>query len=165
MKLLVDTSAVLALAMRQDRNHRAAVEFLRSHAHARLVLTELVVSEVATRLRALADAKRAAALARSFLDSRRYELVFVDGELLRAGIGRMEQFADKRLSLTDCISFVVMQEQGIEPNQVQDRLPVTPFGSGDQDDRALPMNREAKQKCPASPQLGKENTGIDRALQ
>ena len=109
MKLLVDTSALLALAMRQDRNHRAAVEFLRSHAHARLVLTELVVSEVATRLRVLADAKRAAALAHSFLDSRRYELVFVDGELLRAGIGRMEQFADKRLSLTDCISFELMQ--------------------------------------------------------
>lgn len=108
MKLLVDTSALLALAMRHDRNHRAAVEFLRSHAHARLVLTDLVVSEVATRLRVLADAKRAAALARSFLDSRRYELVFVDGDLLRAGIGRMEQFADKRLSLPDCISFELM---------------------------------------------------------
>ena len=113
MKLLVDTSALLALAMRDDRNHRAAVEFVRNHPHARLVLTELVVSEVATRVRARAGAERAAALARSLLESRRYELLFVDLDLLRAAIDRMARFADKRLSLTDCVSLELMERLGL----------------------------------------------------
>lgn len=113
MKLLADTSALLALTMRDDRNHGAAVEFLRRHPHARFVLTELVVAEVATRVRARADAQRAAALARSFLDSRRYEVLFVDADLLRGAIDRLARFADKRLSLTDCASFEAMERLGL----------------------------------------------------
>ena len=41
MKLLVDTSALLALAFRDDRHHEAAAAFVRAHPHARLVLSEL----------------------------------------------------------------------------------------------------------------------------
>jgi hypothetical protein len=47
------------------------------------VVTELIVNEVATRVRARAGAGPAAALARSLLESRRYELVFVVRDLLR----------------------------------------------------------------------------------
>lgn len=108
MKLLADTSALVALAMRDDKNHRAAVEFLRQHHRDRFVVTELIVSEVATRVRARTDAARAAGLARSLLDSKRYEVFFVDVDLVRAGINRIERFADKRLSLTDCVSFELM---------------------------------------------------------
>ena len=87
--------ALLALAMRDDKHHGAAVQFVRSHPHARLVLAELVVVEVATRVRARAGAAQAAALARSLLESRRYELLFVDLDLLRGAIERMARFADK----------------------------------------------------------------------
>ncbi|MEK7701974.1 MAG: PIN domain-containing protein [candidate division NC10 bacterium] len=107
-KLLADTSALLALAMRDDRNHEAAVEFVRRNPQARFVVTELIVSEVATRVRARAGAGQAAALARSLLESRRYELVFVDMELLRGAVERLARFSDKRLSLTDCASFELM---------------------------------------------------------
>ena len=108
MKLFVDTSALLALAVPRDRHHREALDFLRSHAHARFVLTELVVSELATRLRALAGARRASAVASSLFESQRYEVIFTDTELLRAGLERMGRLADKELSLTDCVSFELM---------------------------------------------------------
>ena len=114
MKVLVDTSALLALAFRDDRHHAAAVSFVRGHPHARLVLTELILSEVATRIRARAGAPRAVAVARSLFDSRRYELLFVDSDVVRAGLDLMARFSDKRLSLTDCTSFELMDRLGLE---------------------------------------------------
>lgn len=112
-KLLADTSALLALAMRDNRNHATAVEFVRRNPQARFVLTELIVNEVATRVRARAGADPAAALARSLLESRRYELVFVDMELLRGAVERLARLSDKRLSLTDCASFELMDQLGL----------------------------------------------------
>jgi len=112
-KLLADTSALLALATRDDRNHEAAVEFVRRNPQARFVVTELIVNEVATRARARAGAGPAAALARSLLESRRYELVFVDMELLRGAVERLARLSDKRLSLTDCASFELMDQLGL----------------------------------------------------
>ena len=114
MKLLVDTSALLALMFRDDRNHDRAATFVRDHPHARLVLTELILSEVATRVRARAGADRAVAAARSLLDSRRYELLFVDVDLVRGALDRMARLQDKRLSLTDCASFELMERLGLE---------------------------------------------------
>lgn len=114
MKLLVDTSALLALAFRDDRHHEAASAFVRAHPQARLVLTELILSEVATRVRARAGVQRAVALARSLFDSRRYELLFVDADVVRGALDLMARFSDKRLSLTDCTSFALMDRLGLE---------------------------------------------------
>jgi predicted nucleic acid-binding protein len=114
VKLLVDTSALLALAFRDDQHHEAAAAFVRAHPQARLVLTELILSEVATRVRARAGAQRAVAVARSLFDSRRYELLFVDSDVVRGGLDLMARFSDKRLSLTDCTSFELMDRLGLE---------------------------------------------------
>ncbi|MBI1736812.1 MAG: PIN domain-containing protein [Candidatus Rokubacteria bacterium] len=114
MKLLIDTSALLALAFRDDRNHEPAAAFVRAHPQARLVLTELILSEVATRVRARAGAERAVAIARSLLDSRRYELLFVDPDVVRGALDRMARFRDKRLSLVDCASFELMERLGLD---------------------------------------------------
>lgn len=114
MKVLVDTSALLALAFPDDRHHAAAVAFVQGHPEARLVLTELILAEVATRIRARAGAPRAVAVARSLFDSRRFELLFVDADLVRAGLDLMARFSDKRLSLTDCTSFELMDRLGLE---------------------------------------------------
>jgi len=108
VKLLVDTSALLALVLRDDSNHGVAVTFVRTHPHARFVLSELILAEVATRVRARAGAGQAVVVARGLLDSRRYELLFADTELLDEALERMDRFADKRLSLTDCTSFALM---------------------------------------------------------
>jgi len=113
VKLLVDTSALLALAFRDDANHGAAVAFLRQTPQARFVLTELILSEFVTRVRARAGAARAVETGHSLLESRRYELLFVDAEILRGALARLARFSDKRLSLADCASFEVMERLGL----------------------------------------------------
>jgi predicted nucleic acid-binding protein len=114
VKLLADTSALLALILADDDHHEAARRFVRSNLRSRFVLTELILSEVVTRVRARADAARAVAFADDILRSRRYELVFADAELLRGALAQMSRFADKRLSLTDCASFQTMDRLGLD---------------------------------------------------
>jgi predicted nucleic acid-binding protein len=66
-----------------------------------------------TRLRARAGAPEAVAAGRSLLEARRYEVVFVDPPLMSAALARMAQFDDKRLSLTVCVSFELMDRLGL----------------------------------------------------
>jgi predicted nucleic acid-binding protein len=108
VKLLADTSALLALMWRDDQNHAAAATFVQENPQARFLLTDLVLSELATRLRAKSSAERAASAVGNLLESRRYELVFVDAEAVRGALAYMRRFADKRLSFADCASFEVM---------------------------------------------------------
>jgi predicted nucleic acid-binding protein len=105
MKLLADTSALLALFLADDRHHQAAASFVRKEPRARFVMTELILGEVVTRVRARVDAQRAVAIAGDLLRSRRYELILLDADLLAGAIAQMNRFSDKRLSLTDCASF------------------------------------------------------------
>lgn len=124
MKLLADTSALLALTMREDRHHGAAVAFVKGNPRARFVVTELILGEVVTRVRAQAGAAAAAAVARSLLDSRRYDLLFVDASLVEAALDTMTRFSDKRLSFTDCASFATMASFGAAVGvHLRSRLP------------------------------------------
>lgn len=113
MKLLADTSALLALILADDSHHEAAKQFVRRSPRLRFVMTELILSEAVTRVRARADAARAVAFADDALRSHRYDVVFVDAELLRGALARMSRFADKRLSLTDCASFELIERLGL----------------------------------------------------
>jgi predicted nucleic acid-binding protein len=113
MKLLADTSALLALTMRDDQNHGRATAFLRECPEARFVLTELILAELVTRARARGGAAAAVGIARKLLASRRYQVVFSDPGLVCAALEWMDRFADKRLSLTDCSSFELMARLGL----------------------------------------------------
>jgi len=108
MKMLIDTGALLALFLKKDQHHRRAAAFVRANPDGRYVLTDLILAETLTRLRARAGAVQAVAVGRSLLGGRRYEGLFADPPLLTGGLARMEQFSDKALSLTDCVSFALM---------------------------------------------------------
>jgi predicted nucleic acid-binding protein len=109
LKLLADTGALIALFNRRDEHHTAAAAFVRTEAKSRFVLTDLILSETVTRLRARSDAARAADVGVALLSSRRYEVLFVDTLLLEAGLATLRQFSDKRLSLVDAVSFAVLR--------------------------------------------------------
>jgi predicted nucleic acid-binding protein len=85
------------------------------------VLTELILAELATRLRVRAGAEQAVEVARDVLRSDRYQLVFTDPELLDGGLAKMTRFRDKRLSLTDCVSFELMEKLGLRAAFTFDR--------------------------------------------
>ena len=114
MKLLADTGALLAFLLKNDQHHQAAVRFVQANPHARFVLSSLILNEVVTRIRARTDAACAADTGRRLLDSRRYSVVFVDAPLMQGGLNRLEQFSDKRLSLTDAVSFELIDRLGLQ---------------------------------------------------
>ena len=114
MRLLADTGALIALFLKSDRHHRDAVAFVRAYPAANYLVSSLILAEVVTRMRARADAARASDAGRKLLDSRRYNVVFVDAPLVRHGLDRLEQFRDKRLSLTDCVSFELIDRLGLQ---------------------------------------------------
>jgi predicted nucleic acid-binding protein len=114
VKLLADTSALLALFIRTDQYHRRTVQYLKGHPTERFVVTDLILNEVVTRLRARAGPDQAALVGRELAKSRRYELLFVDSDLLHGGFDKMLRFADKRLSLTDGVSFETIERLGLD---------------------------------------------------
>jgi len=114
LKLFADTSALLALAMRNDRYHREAAAFLKSNPRIRFVLTDLILVELITLVRARSDAAKAVALADDLVRSRRFEVIFVDADLMSGALKQMIRFSDKRLSLTDCASFEAMNRLGMD---------------------------------------------------
>ena len=121
MKLLADTSALLALVLADDAHHGRARDFLQQNRRARFVLTDWILAETVTRLRARTDAARAVAFAGDVLKSRRYDLVFVDAGLLEGALAQMKRFGDKRLSLTDCASFEAVERLGLDGSFTFDR--------------------------------------------
>ncbi len=114
MRLLLDTSALLAATRKADRNHKAATRFVREGPRAAFVVSDLIVCEVATRLRANEGAARAVAAARDLLSGAIAEVVYVDREILASALAEMARFADKRLSLADCASFVLIRALRLE---------------------------------------------------
>jgi predicted nucleic acid-binding protein len=101
------------------------VGFVRAAPQARFVLTELILGEVVTRVRARAGAERAIGVARGILDSRRSEIIFAEAGLIDEALDPLGRFADKRLSLTDGASFALI-----------DRLRLSGAFAFDQDFRA-----------------------------
>jgi uncharacterized protein len=77
----------------------------------RLVTTTYIFDEVVTYLNARGRHMRAVQAGERLLRSPSVELVHVDEDLFRRGFDYLGRHQDKRYSLTDCISFVVMAER------------------------------------------------------
>jgi predicted nucleic acid-binding protein len=106
-----------------DQNHAAATEHWEGvvASHPRLVTTSWVLGEVLTFLNRRGHHAKAVQVGNVLLRSPSIELVNVDEPLLFKAWGYFQQHADKRFSLADCISFVLMKERGVETALAFDR--------------------------------------------
>jgi len=117
VRVLVDTSALLALANHRDQWHARAERTQRANAGTgiRYVSTMLVLAEFHAhllRLRGGDDARRAVA---ALLDDPVYEWIDVDAAVVRDAIGRwLRRFTDQRFSLADAVSFEVMRRERLK---------------------------------------------------
>jgi predicted nucleic acid-binding protein len=114
VKLLADTSGLVALFRKHDAHHAVAERWLRSAPEARFLMTDLVFSETMTRLAAGDGPDRAVAAADKLLASARYTLIFVDEPIVRGALEKMTKLADKKLSFADCASFEVMERLALD---------------------------------------------------
>ena len=110
-----DTSFWIALSSRRDQYHSQALTWHAAvmQAGSKIVTTEAILWEW---LNALADASTRSVAAegyrRAHADSR-VEVVPFEPELSAAAVSLFGSRTDKDWSLTDCLSFVVMQRRGI----------------------------------------------------
>jgi uncharacterized protein len=113
--VFLDTGYILALELKQDQHHSAAQwhwqQLRASLPH--IVTTTYVFDEVVTYLNSRGYHAKAVQVGNNLLRSPSVELVHVDADIFQAAWSYFQRYQDKQFSLTDCISFVVMQQQGI----------------------------------------------------
>lgn len=122
-KVFVDTAAFIGILIDKDENHQSAIESMRDlrAKKARLLTTEAVLFELAGALSAVEFRARAI----SFIDTLRslssFEIFPTNGELFENALRLYRERPDKEWSLTDCASFVVMKERGINTAFTSDK--------------------------------------------
>jgi predicted nucleic acid-binding protein len=111
--VFADTFSFLALANSREAKHQKAVAF--SHSNSiRLVTTVWVLLEVGD---AMAKAYRRylfETLYRSLIDNPSCRIIPADQSTFERGLELFFGRADKDWSLTDCLSFMVMEDEGIQ---------------------------------------------------
>jgi predicted nucleic acid-binding protein len=110
--IFVDTGYLLAVLNPRDGLFERAQLWAVS-IHEPLITTEYVVWEMVNSLSAPADRPKANAAVAEIHSSSSWELVYATPELLSEGILLHQRRADKHWSLTDCISFLIMEQRGI----------------------------------------------------
>lgn len=114
-RMLLDSSFVIAAKLERDQNHEVArqywLELLRSDAL--LTTTSFILDEIATFLNARGDHAAVVEAGEILSGSPSVDVDYLDSGLFRRGWAHFKRHGDKGYSLTDCISFVVMQDLGL----------------------------------------------------
>ncbi len=118
--VFADTFYFLALWNAQDARHSQAVEFTEGY-HERIFSTDWVITELADALARPPSRARFLHLYRLLQQQKELAIIPATRSLLEDGLGLYESRPDKEWSLTDFISFVVMQKEGIHEALTGDR--------------------------------------------
>jgi uncharacterized protein len=120
-RLLIDTFYVQAVLNPNDSYHDRAVALApRIESAMEVVITEAVLTEIGD---ALSDKDRVAAaeFIRACYETPNMTVVAVTTDLLARAVDRYQDRPDKTWGLTDCLSFVVMEDLGLTDAATGDR--------------------------------------------
>jgi predicted nucleic acid-binding protein len=109
---LIDTGYFIALLNPHDQLYARANAWS-AHLTRELVVTEYVIWETVNFFSKPVNRAKVHALLAHLRSAERYEIVSASSELFEAGVQLHAERPDKEWSLTDCISFVVMDGRGI----------------------------------------------------
>jgi predicted nucleic acid-binding protein len=112
-QLFVDSFYYIALLNPHDAYHERAQTIVPTIAGSHFWTTNLILVEIANALSALRLRDRAAAYIRRLEQSPDTTIVPMTPDLFERALWLYEQRLDKEWSLTDCLSFVVMEGNGI----------------------------------------------------
>ena len=119
--IFVDTGVWIALFFARDALHRKAQVALERAQGRRLLTTSAVLLETLDGFASHGLRHLAAPLRQTIQASHQLEVVHVDATLFGRGWDLYQSRGDKSWSLTDCISFVVMQERGLSEALAHDQ--------------------------------------------
>lgn len=114
--VFVDTAAWIALLITRDELHAQATDVMQNlrEKNAKLVTSESVLTEFANALSPIKNRQKAV----SFIDVLRslpnIEIIYSNSELFDKSLKLYRERPDKVWSLTDCASFVIMNETRIK---------------------------------------------------
>lgn len=116
MKLFIDTSAFIALADKDDQHHHAAQEFFNSQIslNCRFLTSNFVVCETVTYLRIHVSYRAAVLFWENLHQSKRMEIHSISAELEEKAFRLLKRYNDKTFSFTDCTSFALMENLGMD---------------------------------------------------
>ena len=109
--VFADTFFYLALLDENEPSHERALA--ESKTSRLIVTTEFILLELGNACARAEDHADFLALVEGMHASSRTKIVPVNSELFNRGLARMRERSDKNWSLTDCISFVVMEDEGL----------------------------------------------------
>ena len=117
--VFADTFFHLALLREDDPAHARAMANVMLNQP--IVTTEFVLLELGNACARAADHADFLALVAGMRASPRVRIIPLDSRLLNRGLERMATRPDKDWSLTDCISFLVMEDEDIKEALTADR--------------------------------------------
>ena len=123
-ELFVDTGHIIATVSRRDQHHLAALawsHWVARQAGLRLVTTRFVLLEFLDNFSDLRHREAASQTVRRLAASPQLKVIAASDELYDRGLDLFEKRPDKEWSLTDCSSFVVMQDRKINAALAADR--------------------------------------------
>lgn len=118
--IFLDTGYLIALAQRQDALHQHAVDWSRA-VSGPFLTTEYVLCEFMNAMSAPEDRPPAHLLLEQLRRHPRIDIVWASQVVFEAGIAAHFSRKDKAWSLTDCISFAVMERFGVRDALAYDR--------------------------------------------
>lgn len=113
MKILVDTLFIIALVNRRDQYHKQAIALADKLEHYPLLITDAVLLEIGNAL-ARNYKQEAVMIIEQFLSAKEVEIVNLSPQLFSKAFTLYQIHQDKAWGLVDCVSFVVMNERGID---------------------------------------------------
>ena len=110
--LFLDTGFLIALESSDDQHHQAAHRFWRTYLNdpTKLITTSFIIDEAETFFNARGHHAKALEIGNYLMTSKTIQLIYITEEQFVEGWHWLERHQDKRYSLTDCISFVVMKQ-------------------------------------------------------
>lgn len=111
----LDTSYILSLEIQNDSAHQRVLQnwAILAKSNVFLVTTTYVFDEVVTFFNSRNLHYKAVEVGNRLLESPDLELIQIDQTLFDRGWQYFQKHKDKSYSLTDCLSFIVMQEREI----------------------------------------------------
>jgi predicted nucleic acid-binding protein len=109
--LFADTYFYLALLREDESGHARALTYAASNQV--ILTTEFILLELGNACARAEDHRDFLALVAGMRASPRGRIISLDSHLFNLGLQYMDSRPDKDWSLTDCISFVVMEAEGI----------------------------------------------------
>jgi uncharacterized protein len=118
--VFADAFYFIARLNRRDQHHERVLKFSRDF-RARILISDWVLAEVADALAESESRCRVRDLILHLRQSPGCEIIPASRELLDRALELYHQHADKKWTLTDCVSFTIMRERNVREALTGDR--------------------------------------------